>query len=89
MTSVAEYAAADRRGIVRLLNTAAGRALCLAGAIDAASVDSFRRRYGREPIEVDVIDTASVTELSAEGAELLREHLAAAERSGRRVLVRG
>ena len=34
-------------GIVRLLNTAGGRALCLAGAVDAAAVEAFLRRYGR------------------------------------------
>jgi anti-anti-sigma regulatory factor len=75
-------------GIVRLLNTAGGRALCLAGAVDAAAVEAFLRRYGREPARVDVIDAGSVTALSAPGAELLLEHLASAELAGREVSVR-
>jgi anti-anti-sigma regulatory factor len=75
-------------GIVRLLNTAGGRALCLAGSVDAAAVEAFLRRYGREPARVDVIDAGSVTALSAPGAELLLEHLQTAERAGREVSVR-
>jgi anti-anti-sigma regulatory factor len=75
-------------GIVRLLNTSGGRALCLAGAVDAAAVDAFLRRYGREPARVDVIDAGSVTSLSGPGLELLLDHLAIAERAGREVPVR-
>jgi len=75
-------------GIVRLLNTAGGRALCLAGAVDAAAVEAFLRRYGREPARVDVIDAGSVTALSAPGLELLLEHLETAERAGRVVALR-
>jgi anti-anti-sigma regulatory factor len=75
-------------GIVRLLNTAGGRVLCLAGTVDAAAVDAFLRRYGREPARVDVIDAGSVTALSAPGADLLLEHLETAERAGREVAVR-
>jgi hypothetical protein len=73
------------RGVVRLLNTTAGRMLCLAGAVDAAAVDSFRQRYGREPARIDVIDAGSVTSLSAAGRELVEEHLEAARRAGRSV----
>jgi hypothetical protein len=76
------------RGVVRLLNTAAGRALCLAGAVDEAAVEAFLRRYGREPARVDVIDAGSVTSLSAPGLELLLDHLAAAELGGRAVALR-
>jgi hypothetical protein len=75
-------------GLVRLLNTAAGRVLCLAGSVDAAAVDAFRRRYGREPARVDLIDAGSVTALSAAGLELVCEHLDVAELAGRRVPVR-
>jgi anti-anti-sigma regulatory factor len=75
-------------GIVRLLNTAGGRALCLAGAVDEAAVEAFLRRYGREPARVDVIDAGSVTSLSGPGVQLLLEHLRTAERAGRRVRVR-
>ena len=56
---------------MRLLNTAGGRTLCLAGSVDAAAVEAFLRRYGREPARVDVIDAGSVTALSAPGADLL------------------
>ncbi|MFD2091142.1 hypothetical protein [Blastococcus deserti] len=77
-----------RRGIVRLLNTAGGRVLCLAGEVDAAAVDAFLRRYGREPAPVDGIDAGSVTVLSAPGADLVRDHLEAAGRAGRPVAVR-
>jgi hypothetical protein len=76
-------------GIVRLLNTAGGRALCLAGAVDEPAVEAFLRRYGREPVRVDLIDAGSVTSLSAPGLELLLEHLEIAERAGRTVPLRG
>jgi hypothetical protein len=75
-------------GIVRLLNTAGGRVLCLAGAVDAASVESFLRRYGPEPMPVDCIDTGSVTRLSVPALDLLLDHLDEAERAGRPVRVR-
>jgi hypothetical protein len=74
-----------RRGVVRLLNTTAGRALCLAGDVDEAAVASFWRRYGREPAPVDVIDTRSATWLSSFALELVHDHLSAAERAGRPV----
>ena len=86
MTGTTSEAAA-RRGIVRLLNTSGGRALCLAGAVDDAAVDAFRRRYGREPARVDVIDAGSVTHLSPSALELLIDHLDAAELAGRPVTV--
>jgi anti-anti-sigma regulatory factor len=76
------------RGVVRLLNTAGGRVLCLAGAVDVAPVESFVRRYGREPVRVDGIDAGSVTSLSPSGLELLLDHLEAAQRGGRRVTLR-
>jgi hypothetical protein len=79
---------AAARGVVRLLNTAGGPVLCLAGEVDAAVVDSFLRRYGREPACVDGIDAGSVTALSAPGLELLREHLHAAQLAGRPVALR-
>jgi hypothetical protein len=75
-------------GVVRLLNTAAGRALCLAGEVDAAEVDRHLRRYGREPMPVDVIDTGSVTRLSPPALDLVLDHLGAAERAGRAVQLR-
>jgi anti-anti-sigma regulatory factor len=77
-----------RRGVVRLLNTTGGRLLCLAGAIDAAAVDSFWRRYGREPARIDRIDARSVTSLSESGRELLLDHVEAAELAGRPVELR-
>jgi hypothetical protein len=77
-----------RRGVVRLLNTTWGRLLCLAGAVDAAAVDSFWRRYGREPARVDRIDARSVTSLSESGRELLLDHVEAAELAGRPVELR-
>ena len=86
MTTPSAPAAA--RGAVRLLNTAAGRALCLAGAVDAAAVDSFWSRYGREPAPVDVIDAGSVTSLCGTALELLRDHLDAAAAAGRAVELR-
>jgi anti-anti-sigma regulatory factor len=73
---------------VRLLNTAGGRVLCLAGSVDAAAVEAFLRRYGREPARVDVIDAGSVTALSAPGLTLLLDHLEAAALAGRAVPVR-
>jgi hypothetical protein len=76
------------RGIVRLLNTTGGRTLCLAGDVDPATVESHVRRYGREPMPVDVIDTRSVTRLSAPALDLVLDHLDAAERAGRTVRVR-
>jgi anti-anti-sigma regulatory factor len=75
------------RGIVRLLNTAGGRVLVLAGEVDGAVVDSFHRRYGFEPARIDGIDAGSVTRFSAPAFDLLVDHLDAAERSGRRVAV--
>jgi hypothetical protein len=79
---------ARARGVVRLLNTAAGRVLCLAGAVDVAAVEAFVRRYGREPVRVDGIDAGSVTALSPSAVELLLDHLDVAERAGRRVALR-
>jgi hypothetical protein len=76
------------RGIVRLLNTAGGRALCLAGDVDGTAVEEFLRRYGREPARIDRIDAGSVTALSESALELVRAHLAAAEQAGRSVGVR-
>jgi len=73
------------RGIVRLLNTADGGVLCLSGVVDAAAVEAFRRRYGREPARVDGIDAGSVTAMGAAGVELVLDHLAAAQRSSRPV----
>jgi hypothetical protein len=75
-------------GVVRLLNTAGGRVLCLAGRIDAATVQAYLRRYGREPMPVDAIDAGSVTALSMPGLDLVLDHLDAAERAGRTVRVR-
>ena len=79
---------ATRRGVVRLLNTTGGRLLCLAGAVDAAAVDAFWRRYGREPARIDRIDARSVTALSEPGRELLLDHVEAAELAGRPVELR-
>jgi hypothetical protein len=79
---------AAARGLVRLLNTAGGRSLCLAGAVDAAAVASFVRRYGREPARVDCIDAGSVTTISPSALELLLDHLEVAERAGRPVDLR-
>jgi hypothetical protein len=75
-------------GVVRLLNTSAGRTLCLAGNVDRATVEGHLRRYGREPMPVDVIDAGSVTRLSMPALDLVLDHLAAAERAGRTVPVR-
>jgi hypothetical protein len=76
------------RGLVRLLNTADGRALCLAGAVDAPAVADFRRRYGHEPARIEVLDAGSVTSLSGAALELVRDHLDAAAQAGRSVRVR-
>jgi hypothetical protein len=75
-------------GLVRLLTTAGGRVLCLAGSVDAAAVEAFSRRYGREPAVVDAIDARSVTALSPPGRALVQEHLDVAARAGRPVPVR-
>ena len=75
-------------GVVRLLTTAAGRTLCLAGEVDEGTVDAHLRRYGREPMPVDVIETGSVTRLSMPALDLVLDHLDAAERAGRRVALR-
>jgi hypothetical protein len=79
---------AARRGVVRLLNTAGGRVLCLAGQVDAGTVEAHVRRYGREPMPVDAIDAGSVTGLSLPALDLVLDHLDAAERAGRAVRVR-
>ena len=76
------------RGLVRLLNTADGRALCLAGAVDAGAVAAFQQRYGREPARIEVLDAGSVTSLSGAALELVRDHLDAAALAGRNVRVR-
>jgi hypothetical protein len=76
------------RGVVRLLNTAGGRVLCLAGDVDGRVVDYFLRRYGREPMRIDGIDTGSVTWLSPPARDLVRDHLEAARRAGHPVAVR-
>ncbi|TFV87000.1 hypothetical protein [Blastococcus sp. CT_GayMR16] len=75
------------RGIVRLLNTADGRLLCLAGEVDREVVDRFLRHYGREPARIDAVDAGSVTSWSPSAVELVRDHLDAAERAGRPVAV--
>ena len=59
--------------------------LCLAGNVDGAAVDSFVRRYGREPVRIDGIDAGSVTGLSASALELVLDHMDAAGRAGRPV----
>jgi len=76
------------RGVVRLLNTAGGPVLCLAGEVGPAAVHSFHRRYGWEPVRVAGIDAGSVTGLSAPGLELLLDHLDAAAYRGRPVPLR-
>jgi len=75
-------------GVVRLLNTADGRVLCLAGAVDEALVDAFLRHYGREPVRIDVVEAGSVTSLSVSAQELVQEHLVAARAAGRSITVR-
>ena len=80
---------AQVRGVVRLLNTAAGRVLCLAGEVDDAAVAAFLHRYGGEPVRVDAVDAGSVTGLSPAGRVLLLDHLdAAVARTGRPLPVR-
>jgi hypothetical protein len=73
------------RGVVRLLNTADGRVLNLAGEVDAAAVDVFLGRYGHEPARIDGIEAGSVTVLSAPALELVVDHLQAARCAGRPV----
>ncbi len=80
--------AGSAAGVVRLLTTAGGRVLCLAGAVDAEAVDRFLRRYGREPAPIEAIDAGSVTFLSPAGLDLLVDHLDAAAAAGRAVVVR-
>ena len=80
--------AVNRRGVVRLLDTSGGRVLVLAGAVDAAAVEEFRRCYGAEPVRVDVVDARSVTALSPTGRELLTDTLDRAAEAGRAVAVR-
>jgi anti-anti-sigma regulatory factor len=75
------------RGVVRLLNTADGRVLCLAGQVDDAAVAAFLQRYGREPVRIDGIDAGSVTSFSTSALELVLDHLDAAGRAGRPVVV--
>ena len=75
------------RGVVRLLNTAGGRVLCLAGEVDEAVVAAFVQRYGPEPARVDRIEAGSVTALSAPALDLVLDHLDAAELAGRPVTV--
>lgn len=75
------------RGVVRLLNTAGGPVLCLAGDVDDAVVAAHLRRYGREPVPVAAVEAGSVTRLSAPALDLLLDHLADAERRGRPVRV--
>jgi hypothetical protein len=75
------------RGVVRLLNTADGRALCLAGEVDGAAVDSFVHRYGREPVRIDRIDAGSVTSLSSSALDLVLDHLDAAGRARRSIVL--
>jgi hypothetical protein len=77
------------RGVVRLLNTAGGRVLCLAGEVDSAVVASFLERYGREPVRIDGIDAGSVIALSAPAMDLVRDHLDAAAVAGRQVTLTG
>ncbi|MCV2487959.1 hypothetical protein OF117_01170 [Geodermatophilus sp. YIM 151500] len=79
---------AAARGVVRLLNTASGGTLCLAGAVDDAAVESFLRRYGPEPARVTTIDARSAISLSEPAVQLVLDHLAAAERGGRPLQLR-
>jgi anti-anti-sigma regulatory factor len=81
-------AGSTARGVVRLLNTAGGRVLCLAGAVDEEVVERYLRCYGREPARIEVVDAGSVTFLSASGLDLVRDHLDAAAAAGRAVAVR-
>lgn len=75
------------RGVVRLLVTSGGPTLCLAGAVDDATVEGFYRRYGHEPASIARLDAGSVTSLSPAAVALVREHLRAARRAGRSVTV--
>ncbi len=75
-------------GIVRLINTSDGGALCLAGDVTAEVVADFRRRHGREPHLVAAVDAGSVTGLSPEAVDLVLDHLDAASRRGRDIRVR-
>ena len=77
-----------QRGVARLLNTAGGRVLCLAGDVDEAAVDAFLVRYGREPARIDGLDARSVTGLSTPALALVHDHLDAAETAGRPVALR-
>ena len=86
--TVPSASSAAARGVVRLLNTAGGRTLCLAGAVDAGAVEAFVRRYGREPARVETIDARSVTSLSGAALELVRDHLDVADLQGRPVALR-
>ncbi len=88
MTSSPLPSPAAARGVIRLLNTAGGRVLCLAGEVDGAAVDAHLRRYGREPMRIDGIDAGSVTSLSAPALDLVLDHLDAAWQAGRDVGVR-
>ena len=88
MSTLSRDGLATVRGVVRLLNTADGPVLCLAGEVDAAAVEAFLRRYGHEPAAVGGIDAGSVTALSAPALDLVLDHLDAAERAGRAVAVR-
>ena len=81
--------APTRRGVVRLLNSSGGPVLCLAGMVEPADVESFLRRYGREPVPIGRIDAGSVTALSAPALELVLDHLDAAGRAGRPVTLCG
>ena len=80
--------AVNRRGVVRLLDTSGGRVLVLAGVVDAAAVEVFRRCYGAEPVRVDVGDARSVTALAPTARELLTDTLDRAAEAGRPVAVR-
>jgi ABC-type transporter Mla MlaB component len=75
------------RGVVRLLNTADGHVLSMAGEVDERAVEDFHDRYGREPARIDRVEAGSVTAMSPSGLALLREHLAAARWAGRPVTV--
>ena len=61
--------------------------LCLAGEVDGVAVAAFLQRYGREPVRIDGIDAGSVTSFSASALELVLDHLDAAGRAGRPVVV--
>jgi hypothetical protein len=78
----------DVRGVVRLLNTSDGGVLCLAGVVSAEVVADFHGRHGREPVPVAAIDAGSVTAFSAEGLDLVLDHLDAASLRGRDLPVR-